>query len=154
MSDPIAIASTTPTMGLPLLIPGQAQKEFFVNQALCLLDALHARTVMASHPAPPQSPNEGDCFRVTAPSASAWAGHEGKLAVWIGGDWHFVAPREGTQVFDLSAGHSIVYRSQWESAAAPAEPTGGTIIDTQARVAITSLIQAMVAVGILATEAP
>ena len=154
MSEPIALASTTPTIGLPLLIPGQAQKEFFVNQALSLLDALHTRAVTASQPAPPQSPNEGDCFRVTAPAASAWAGHEGKLAVWIGGDWHFVAPREGMQAFDLSAGHSIVYRSGWESAAAPAEPTGGTIIDTQARAAITSLIQAMVAVGILATEAP
>ncbi len=154
MSDPIAFASTTPTIGLPLLIPGQAQKEFFVNQALCLLDALHSRSVTASQPAPPQSLNEGGCFRVTAPAAGAWAGHEDKLAVWIGGDWHFVAPREGMQVFDLTAGHSIVYRSEWESAAAPAGPTGGTIIDTEARAAITSLIQALLAVGILATEGP
>ncbi|NBB24085.1 DUF2793 domain-containing protein [Porphyrobacter sp. SLTP] len=154
MSDPIALASTSPTIGLPLLIPGQAQKEFFVNQALCLLDALHPRTVTASQPAPPQSPTEGDCFRVTAPAAGAWAGYTGTLAVRIGGDWHFVAPREGMQVFDLSAGHAIVYRSEWESAAAPAEPAGGTIIDTQARAAITSLIQALLAVGILATEAP
>jgi hypothetical protein len=83
-----------------------------------------------------------------------WAGHAGKLAVWIGGDWHFVAPREGLQVFDRSSGHTIIYQSEWESAAAPAEPAGGTIIDTQARAAITSLIQALLAVGILATEAP
>ena len=60
MSDPIAFPSTTPSIGLPLLIPGQAQKEFFVNQALCLLDALHMRAVTASQPAPPQRDDQDD----------------------------------------------------------------------------------------------
>lgn len=154
MSDPIAFATTTPTIGLPLLIAGQAQKEFFVNQALCLLDALHPRIIAASQPAPPQSANEADCFRVTAPAVGTWAGHEGELAIRIGGGWHFVVPREGMQIFDVTVGHAIVYRSEWESAAAPAVPTGGTIIDTQARAAISSLIQALAAVGILAAEGP
>ncbi|MFO6431782.1 DUF2793 domain-containing protein [Erythrobacter sp. W302b] len=42
---------------------------------------MHPRAVAASQTEPPQSPYEGDCFRVTAPAAGVWAGHAGKLAV-------------------------------------------------------------------------
>jgi Protein of unknown function (DUF2793) len=151
MSDPIAFPSSTPAIGLPLLIAGQAQKEFFVNQAMCILDALLSRVATDSRPSPPPSANEGDCFRITAPAAAAWAGHEDKLAVLIGGDWHFVAPREGMQVFDLSAGNIIAYRSGWQRAIAPAVSTGGTVIDTEARAAIAALILSLQAVGLLST---
>lgn len=62
MSEPIVFPSATPALGLPLLVAGQAQKEFFVNQALGLLDALHARAVIASRPAPPAAAAEGEPF--------------------------------------------------------------------------------------------
>lgn len=156
MSDPIAYPSVTPVIGLPLLVAGQAQKEFFVNQALCLLDALHQRAVTASQPAPPptSSAQEGECYRVTAPAAGVWSDHEDEIAILIGGDWHFVAPQEGMQVFDRSGGQLVVYRSRWEHAGLPAGPTGGTVIDAEARAVIASLIHALQAIGVLGPNSP
>lgn len=152
MSDPIAFPSVTPALGLPLLAAGQAQKEFFVNQSLCLLDALHQRAVVASRPAPPGTAEEGDCYRVTAPATGAWFAHEDEIAVLIGGDWHFVAPQEGLRLFDRAAGYLLAYRSGWEHAEAPAGPSGGTVIDSEARAALASLIQALQAIGLVAPE--
>lgn len=87
MSNPLNFSSTTQNIGLPLLIAGQAQKEFFVNQALDILDTLHPHAVVASQAAPPQSAVDGDCFRVTAPATQAWEGCESHLAVRVSGDW-------------------------------------------------------------------
>ncbi len=154
MPDPITLPSYTPAIGLPLLIAGQAQKEFFVNQALCLLDALQAGAVSASLATPPAAPAEGTCYRIIAPATLAWAGKEGSLALNIGGDWHFVVPREGMQVFDQSAGQQLVFRSGWEHAVAPASPVGGSVVDTEARAAITALIQSLLTIGIVSPISP
>ena len=154
MSDTIAFPNSTPALGLPLLIAGQAQKEFFVNQALCLLDALQARAVAASLNAPPASPAEGACYRVSTPAAAAWSGQDDHLAVLIGGDWHFIAPREGMHVFDQDAGHQLVFRTGWTLAPAPAAPSGGAMVDTEARAAIDALIQSLQALGVLGPHDP
>ena len=152
MSDPIAFPAATPALGLPLLIAGQAQKEFFVNEAFCLLDALHARAVTASQPAPPAAGAgaEGGCYRVTAPATGAWAGQEDALAVLIGGAWRFIAPAEGLLVFDRAADRMMIFRSQWQPAALVPLPSGGTVVDTEARAAVAALVAALQTVGVLA----
>jgi hypothetical protein len=154
MSDPNALASATPALGLPLLYAGQAQKEFFVNEALCLLDALHARSVTASQSAPPASAADGTCYRVTASATGAWAGQEDHLAVLVGGAWHFVAPVEGMVVFDRAADGLVIFRSQWEPAVPVAAPSGGTVIDLEARAILTALIAALTTMGVLAAPTP
>ncbi|QDH33267.1 DUF2793 domain-containing protein [Porphyrobacter sp. YT40] len=133
---------------------GQAQKEFFVNQALCLLDALHPRVVKASAAAPPAEVGEGDCFRVTAPASGAWSGREDDIAVRIGGDWHFVSPREGLQVFDQGDDRQLVFRTQWEHPSAPPNPVGGAVIDSEARAAIVGLIDVLATAGVIGASAP
>jgi hypothetical protein len=150
MSDLIIFSSTTPVAGLPLLVPGQAQKEFFLNQALGILDALHARAVAASRSAPPAAVEEGICYRVTSPAIDTWVGYDDSIAVGIGGDWHFVAPREGMQVFDREAGHWLAYRSGWRNAVAPVMSASGSAIDSEARAALTQLIEVLSNLGILA----
>jgi hypothetical protein len=152
MSDPIAFASSTPALGLPLLIAGQAQKEFFVNEALCVLDALNARAVTASQPAPPASPIAGASYRITAPATGAWAGHEDEVAMMIGGDWRFIGPAEGWLLFDQAAGQLVIYRSQWQPAALVAAPIGGSVIDIEARATLASLITALQGLGVLAAS--
>jgi hypothetical protein len=148
MSNPIAFSSATPNIGLPLLIAGQAQKEFFVNQALAILDAMHPRTVLDSQPAPPSTALDGDCYRVTAPATLAWEGCENHLAVRIGGDWHLTPPREGMRLYDRAANHSLFFRSGWQAAATPAIPSNGTVIDVEARAAIDQIIAALRDIGI------
>lgn len=149
MSDPVAFPSTTPILGLPLLIPGQAQKEFFVNAALSVLDALNARAVTASQPAPPSSAAEGACYRVTATATGAWTGKEDRIAVMTGGDWRFIAPAQGWVLFDRAAGRLVIYRTQWQPAAVVAAPAGGTVIDVEARAALGALINALGSMGVL-----
>lgn len=150
MSDPVTFTSATPNIGLPLLLAGQAQKEFFVNQSLAILDSLQSRSVLASLAQPPLVVQDGDCFRVTAPAVLAWVGCEDHIAIQIGGGWHFIAPREGMAVFDSAAGHALVYRSGWQRADAPTVPAGGAIVDVEARTTIDQLIQTLRASGILA----
>lgn len=150
MPDPFAFQSSTPALGLPLLFSSQAQKEYFVNEALSLLDALHARAVAASQAAPPASPAEGACYRVTGPATGAWAGQEDRVAVFIAGAWQFIAPSEGMVVFDRAAARLVIFRSQWQPASVVAAPTGGTVIDVQARSTLGALITALKSMGVLA----
>jgi hypothetical protein len=150
MPDPFPFPAVTATLGLPLLVPGQAQKEFFLNEALSILDAVYAHGIDGSLPAPPANAPDGASYRVTAPATDAWQGRADQLALRIGGAWHFVAPREGMSVFDRSAGQLLVFRTTWQSAAAPEAPTGGSVVDAEARAAITQVLQALQALGILA----
>lgn len=131
---------------------GQAQKEFFVNQALTILDSLQSGTVIASQAAPPSDPVDGESYRVTAPAADAWEGCEDHLALRIAGDWHFIPPREGLRVFDSAADRSLFFREGWQSATAAVPPANGTVIDIEARAAIDQLISALRNAGILMAE--
>lgn len=151
MSEPFIFSSVTPVAGLPLLVPGQAQKEFFLNQAFSILDALCPQAVIASQSAPPSVVADSACFRITSPASEDWAGKEDHLAIGIGGDWHFVGPREGMHLFDSDAGHWLVFRSGWRAAAAPVITQGGSVIDTEARTALAQLIGALHHLGVLAT---
>lgn len=149
MTNPLTFASTTPNVGLPLLIAGQAQKEFFVNQGLAVLDALQPGAVQASLPQPPTLPDEGDCYRVTAPALLGWAGCEDHLAIRIGGSWHFIPPQDGMTLFDRAADTRLFFQSGWQNAQAPAIPSGGAVIDVEARAAIAQLIEALREGGLL-----
>lgn len=150
MSEPVSFTALTPNLGLPLLLAGQAQKEFFVNQALSILDALQCLSVRASLPAPPLIAQEGEAFLVAAPATQAWEGCDNHVALRIGGAWHFIPPREGMLLFDQAAGHLLIFRSGWQRANAPAAPTGGAVIDAEARGAILQLVQGLRAIGLLA----
>ncbi len=153
MSEPVTFTSATPNIGLPLLIAGQAQKEFFLNQSLAIMDSLHRRSVTASQAAPPANADEGECYRVTAPASQGWEGCEDHIAIRIGGSWHLVAPREGMFLFDNAADQILLYQSGWRVASTPAIPASGTVVDAEARAAIGQLIEALREVGIFAPVA-
>ena len=53
------------------------------------------------------------------------------------------------RVLDISTGQLLLFRGGWSAAIAPAEPTGGTTVDTEARTAIVGLIAALADAGIL-----
>lgn len=152
MTNPIAFPSSTPHFSLPLLFAGQAQKEFFVNQALAVLDALEQRAVLGTRSDPPASPATGDCYRIAASATGDWSQRDDNIAINIGGTWHFVPPAEGMMLFDRTAEQWLWFRSGWQSAAAPSLPTGGTVIDTEARALIGQIVAILQAVGLVAPD--
>lgn len=148
MTDPITFDGSSPRFGLPMLFAGQAQKEFYVNEAHALIDALLHPAIEGTLNTPPAQPHEGQSWLVGASPAGAWAGHGGALASWQGGNWLFTRPVEGMRVFNRASRQDVRYFAGWNEPDAPAAPSGGTTIDVEARVAIVQLISALCAAGI------
>ncbi len=149
MPDPIAFTSASARYGLPLLFAGQAQKEFFVNQAHALTDALLHPAIEGEANDPPAAPDEGESWLVGAAPSGAWAERAGCLACFQAGAWVFAEPRDGLRVLDRASGQDIRYHAGWQRPIAPETPAGGATVDTEARTAITALVAALIAAGIL-----
>jgi hypothetical protein len=148
MTDPISFASATPRYALPLLFAGQSQKEFYVNEAHALTDALLHAACEGELADPPATPTEGEAWLVATGATGEWAGQDGRLASFQAGNWLFAAPNEGMRLFDRSTGQILLYHGGWQRPPAPVAPTGGTVIDTEARTAIADLVAALVDAGI------
>jgi hypothetical protein len=164
--------SGTPRLALPFLSAGQAQKEFFHNEALQTLDVLVAAAIEEPpRAAPPTSPALGAGYVVAASPTGAWAGKAQNLAAYTGGGWRFVAPTDGMSAYVKSTGVWAVYRAgAWEMgtvrgaslvlgglkvvgsrAAAIADPSGGTTIDSQARATLGLVLAALRQHGLIET---
>ncbi len=164
--------SSTPRLGVPLLSPGQAQKEFFHNEALQTLDTLVAAAVEEPPRAsPPASPALGVCYIVADSPTGAWAGKAQSIAAFTSGGWRFISPFEGLTVYVRSTGTYGMYRAAaWEigvlrgtnivlggqqvvgsRAAAISSASGGTTVDSQARSAIDQILAAMRQHGLIET---
>jgi hypothetical protein len=164
--------STTPRLALPLLQPGQAQKEMTVNEALARIDlAVQGAVAGAGVDAPPVSPETGACWLVGAAPIGAWAGHAHELAGWTSSGWIFVPPREGMQFWlGSTQGNARFQGGEWHlgevhgkvfvegdqvvgsRGESIAEPSGGSTVDAEARAAIVSVLEAMRAHGLIDTD--
>lgn len=159
----------TSRLALPLLQPGQAQKEMFHNAALALLDlSVQAAAVAAAVDTPPADPGIGECWIVGAAPTGLWAGHAREIAGWTDAGWLFVRPCEGMQLW-LGAAQGVARFADGEwrlgelqgklfvegiqvvgpRSEAIAEPVGGTTVDAQARIAIVSVLEALRAHGLI-----
>jgi hypothetical protein len=146
---------------LPLLVPGQAQKEMTHNEALAALDLITQAVVEAvGGNAPPAGPAEGRCWIVGDAPTDAWEGHAREIAGWTAGGWRFVAPRAGMAAWIVDrgvsarfgdagwtigeiAGESLILGGEallGAPAAAIADPAGGGTPDSEARAAILSIL--------------
>lgn len=148
MPDPISFTSASPRFGLPLLFAGQAQKEFFVNEAHCLTDALLHPSIEGEQSDPPSPSEDGQCWLVGDAPSTEWSGQEGKLACWQAGTWLFINPRDGMAVFDKSQNQMVHYAGEWKRPTAPLPPSGGGNVDSEARAAISGLIAGLIEAGI------
>lgn len=164
------MADTTPRFGLPFIFPGQAQKELFHNEALTRIDlALHPAVEEAPTAVPPADPAVGRCWIVAAAAGGDWEGRDGMLAMWSEGGWRFLSPPPGLVAWNKAASLPLLWDgSRWRegtllcSALAvngvqvvgPRQPgvpspSGGTIIDEQARAAINALTAALMSHGLI-----
>lgn len=149
MTDPITFPTATPRYSLPLLFAGQAQKEFYVNEAHALADALLHAACEGEATDPPVDPADGEAWLVASGATGEWAGEDGKLAARQAGNWLFVAPNDGMRLFDRATGQVLLFNGGWQRPAAPALPGGGSVIDAEARTAIAGLVTALVGAGVL-----
>ena len=149
MSDPISFSSAAPRFGLPFLFTGQAQKEFYVNEAHALTDLLLHPAIEDESNVPPSNPEDGQCWLVGPNPTGEWTAHTGQLAGWVSGNWVFAAPQNGMRIFDQTTKQVIFFSNSWQRVAAPAIPSGGQVADIEARDAIGSLVETLRNAGIL-----
>lgn len=163
--------STTPRTGLPLLVAGQSQKEVTHNEALTVADALLMPVVQEANPATvPSSPSAGQCWIVGSSPTGAWQGHAHAIACWTEGGWRFVSPYNGFRVWCIADGMHILFDgAAWVKGianasvyhvdgirvvsarqAAIAGPTGGTVIDSETRIVVNSILAALRSHGLIA----
>lgn len=148
MTDPINFPSVTPRYALPLLFSGQAQKEFYVNEAHALADALLHAACEGEATDPPASPANGETWLVASGATGDWSGEDGKLASRQAGTWLFATPRDGMRLFDNSTGQTMLFRGAWQRPSAPAAPSGGAVVDAEARAIIADLVTSLIDAGI------
>lgn len=162
---------STARLSLPLLQPGQAQKEMLHNEALVRLDiAAQGTAVAAGANTPPGEPAAGDNWIVGDAPDGGWAGHAREVAGWTEAGWRFLAPFEGmrfwisdVQAFaQFSEGQWVVGRSYGrlfvdglqvvgQRLGAIGEPVGGTTVDAEARAAIGAVLEALRVHGLVNT---
>lgn len=166
------MSDNTPRLALPLISPGQAQKELFHNEALARIDTLlHARVEVVNLDVPPDTPAVGQCWVVGAGPQGEWTGHARALASWTEGGWRFVAAVAGMAVScaeqelearfdgaawivgDVVAERLMIDGQQVVGSRQPAlsEPTGGAVVDAEARAAIGALIARLSGHGLIAS---
>jgi hypothetical protein len=163
------MGEATARLALPFIMPGQAQKEFYHNEALTRIDlALHA-CVEGQLASPPADPAEGECWLVAAGASGAWSGKEAMIAGWTSARWRFLKPVAGMCVRKKSSGLWLEWLgNEWSSGEVAAaslivggqkvvgerqpavpSPSGGTTIDAEARAAIVALTAALKSHGLI-----
>ena len=117
------MSDLSPILSLPLLQASQAQKHVTHNEALMQLDLLVQLTVAdRTRTAPPASPVEGQRHIIAAAPTGAWAGHAGKIALWLDAAWQFVTPLAGWRAWVTAETVELAFNgSAWVA------PAGATI---------------------------
>jgi len=154
---------------LPFLLPGQAQKEHFHNEALAALDGLIHAAVEGIELTPPAGPDDGESWLVGTGGSGAWAGQDDALACFTSGGWRFLVPVEGMIVWDKAAGFSRRWTGTvWSDGSIKVSaveiggarvvgprqpdipnPAGGTTSDSEARAAISAIIVTLKSHGLI-----
>lgn len=106
---------------------------------------------------------------MAADATGAWSGQDGSLACFSEGGWSFISPVEGMCLFDQASGEPMQRRSgEWERGILRAQevrvggqtvlrdrqpaitnPSGGSLIDGECRLAVAEILGAMRAHGLI-----
>ena len=159
-------------LGALFLQAAQAQKETTVNEGFAIFDLVASAAIDGFLvDDPPASPSAGACYIVGASPTGAWSGHALALAGYTAGGWRFVTAIDGLAALDKTTGETVTYRGgAWEKgqvraatltiggnqvvgarAAAVEDPSGGTTVDTEARAAITAMLERLREHGLIAS---
>ena len=104
------MSNETMRLGMPLLMPAQAQKHVTVNEALARLDGqVNLVLESVSTPTPPQVAIDGSCWAVPQGAQGDWAGQAGRIAIGANGGWVFQQPVAGMRAFVADRGLSAIH---------------------------------------------
>lgn len=166
------MSETSAVLGLPLLQSAQAQKEVTHNEALKRLERWTFPHVESrSLSTPPADPDAGAAFLVAGGGNGAWAGQDGRIAEWNGGAWTFFDPPEGMLLLISDEGVLLARQGgDWATglpveglrvggrlmlAGAPSavpDPSGGSVVDAEARGALAALLAELRTLGLVAAS--
>lgn len=163
--------SVSARLGLPLLVPGQAQKELFHNEALQSLEMM-VQPIVEGLPMndPPTAPYLGKMYLVGPAPTAEFGGHRDAIACWTEGGWRFREAFEGLEITTGPSGARARFCSgEWRfgvveaasvrvngeqvlSARQPAiaDALGGSVVDEQARSALAAVLMALREHGLIA----
>ena len=119
--------------------------------------------------APPADPAPGECWIVAPGATGDWSGRDDMLAMWTASGWRFLAPQPGTSAWNKAAAVPLIWDGlEWRTGdlactgltvggtrvVGPRQPgvpspSGGTIIDAEARAAIDALTAALMSHGLI-----
>jgi HK97 family phage major capsid protein len=148
-----------------------SKKPYVYFYATLLLDAvIHGCCAGAPTNVPPQAPDSGMSYICGLAPTAAWAGRANCLACWTDGGWRFVDPFDGLEIVDSTSGRTWRFMTgQWSSGILQAieirvgglkvvgsqvpaivSATGGNTVDVEARSALSQVLQALRAHGLIA----
>jgi hypothetical protein len=168
------MADVSARFALPFLQAGQAQKEITHNGAIDRIDALLQLAVASrALTEPPASPLPGTSWIIAADPGGAWNGRVGQIVTASDGGWIYVTPRDGCVAWIADeAVFGVYYDGMWHgdgwpvtglkiagqtvltsTAGAIAAPVGGATVDSEARLAISTILAALRTLGLIAASA-
>lgn len=145
----------------------------YVNESLQALDSLTAAAVEEPpRNDPPETPSVGTCFLIGTSPTGDWTGYPAALATYSAGGWRFAAPIEGMEAWVRSESVFAIYtQGTWEigtvfgsrvligdtqvigpQASPISDPSGGTVTDSEARAAISSILAALRQHGLISSQ--
>lgn len=116
------------------------------------IDALLHVAVEAELGIPPAAPIDGQAWLIAAGASGIWSGKSGQVAARQAGNWLYFFPRTGMRLLNRATGQFIQFTGTWSAPARPAAPSGGSVIDAEARAAITALLSGLTNAGIFPTS--
>lgn len=165
--------SETMKLALPLLSAGQSLREQTLNEALTRIDmSMYASILEPPRNSAPTGPADGDSYLVGTSPSGEWAGRDDQLACFTQGGWRYLEPVVGMRVHNASSGLDWQFDgTSWSEGVmaasaikigsvqvvgaqqmAIAAPIGGSVIDVEARSAISSILAAMENHGLISTS--
>lgn len=112
---------TTPKLGAPELVEGQAAPETTVNEQIRWVEQ-GANTFIVKDKdltTAPGSPSDGDAYIVAAGATGTWSGKDGKIAFRMSTGWLYITAIEGTRAYAQDEDKWYLYDgSAWASEAA------------------------------------
>lgn len=108
--------TATPKLELPLLAGAQAQKHITHNEALMALDAItHLGLKSRTLTIPPIERDEQAAYFVPDGAIGAFAGQDGRIAIFSDGNWSFRTPHAGWLAFVESESAALIWNGEsWQ----------------------------------------